>query len=447
MLPSETPEPLNPELERAQRRAQREREARRQAEALLEQKSLELYHSNERLRQQAAELESAVAARTAELQNALDQARAVTEAKSRFLATVSHEIRTPLNGIVGLADLLSTGELQPDQRETVQLLLGSSHLLMALINDLLDFSKIEAGHLQLEARDFQPREELVTIVETFRPQIEAKGLQLQKTYGSMPEVVRGDPLRLRQIVTNLLSNAVKFTERGTISVDFRMREEESRWRLIGCVTDTGIGFTPETAATLFEPFSQADSTITRKFGGTGLGLAISRRLARAMGGDLIARSDQVTRFTFEILLDASGIPPAAPTSNVLTELPERQVLVVDDNEVNRLVASSLLGTLRQTVRKACDGFEALEMCQAEPPDIILMDMQMPGLDGLETTRKLRRTGCHAWIIALTANAFESDRAQCLAAGMDDFLAKPLRRADLHAALAKAPARKPKGEGK
>ncbi len=435
MLQPETD--LADQLERAKRRAERERAARREAEALLEEKSLELYRSNELLRKQAADLESVVAERTAALRLALEQAEAATRSKSDFLATVSHEIRTPLNGIIGLADLLSLSKLDAEQTEHLKLLLQSGQSLLALINDLLDFSKIEAGRMELESSIFDPGLELASLVETFRPQAVAKSLELVADFAPLPPTVRGDSLRLRQILSNLLSNALKFTMHGRVHVSAEAVREPSFWCLNLVVTDTGIGFAPDGAEQLFEPFRQEDSSISRRFGGTGLGLAICRRLARAMGGDITATSGEGTTFRATVRLQPCDVPSSNdPVEHPAPGLPDLSVLVVDDNDTNRVVALALLRKIGQEAVAAKSGAAAIEILRERSFDLVLMDMQMPGMDGITATREIRRLplAYQPRIVALTANAFESDRQLCLDAGMDGFLAKPFRLEDIRAEL-------------
>jgi len=429
------------QLRRALRRAERERVARREAEAFLEAKSLELYKSNELLRSQAVELESTVAQRTSELREALEVAEAATRAKSDFLATMSHEMRTPLNAVIGLADALTTTPLNPEQEKHLELLIHSGQSLLSLINDLLDFSKIEAGRLDLEMREFDPAAELRVTVETFRPQTDAKGLTLSGSFSDLPPVVRGDSLRFCQIISNLLSNAVKFTATGGIQLSASARPEGEGWRLWVSVVDSGIGFAMESAADLFEPFSQEDSSITRKFGGTGLGLAICRRLARAMGGDITADSiPGRTEFRVDARFESGMVSKAANSvAPEVSEIRGLRVLVVDDNEINRTVASALLQRLGHRSAQADGGKSALALIAEKEFDLVLMDMQMPGMDGITSTLEIRKLPLKRQprIVALTANAYESDRERCLAAGMDGFLPKPFRLEGIRAEIREA----------
>lgn len=429
---------------RWQRRLERERAARKQAEQLLEQKSRELYHSNRALTQLTQELERQVEERTAQLQTALRKAEEATRAKSDFLAVMSHEIRTPMNSILGTVQLLELSHLDETQRDYLKTIQHSGDGLLLLINDILDMSKIEAGMLELERRPFRLRDELASIATLYRSLAHEKGLDLELTLApGLPEGVCGDHTRLRQIITNLLANALKFTHRGWVTLEVgASTREDGRIRLEVAVSDTGIGIPADRLDRLFQNFSQVDVSTTRQYGGTGLGLAICQRLCAAMDGEIGVESgrQQGARFWFHVVLDPAEPPAreAAPVSPPPGEafLPT-QVLVVDDNRVNRSLAVAMLSKLGVSATQAASGREAVDMAAARLFDLILMDVQMPGMDGLEATRQIRDLDLpeQPYIVALTANAFDADRERCLQAGMDDFLSKPYRLADLRTKLA------------
>jgi len=429
-----------------QRRLDRERRARKDAESLLERKSLELFGANELLRKQAEDLEKLVEARTADLGRALSRAEAAVRAKADFLATISHEIRTPLNGILGLSELLEMEMEDESQRHHLGLLRQSGEILLALVNDLLDFSKIEAGHLEIESVRFDPAAELESILHTHLPSALARGIELHWQFRRLPAWVVGDSLRLGQILGNLLSNALKFTPSGVVRVEVEASLlADQRCQLQMSVADSGIGISPEVMASLFEPFSQGESSITRRFGGTGLGLAIVRRLARAMGGDVsvVSSPGEGSVFTCKLMFGVPAGCEVRPLECVVgadgecdPPVPDFSILLVEDNAINQTVALRFLRKLGRHADVASSGREAVGMVGAKAYDIIFMDMQMPEMDGLEATRRIRRMGLERQprIIALTANASPADRERCFESGMDGFLAKPLRLEDFREVL-------------
>jgi signal transduction histidine kinase/ActR/RegA family two-component response regulator len=442
--PASTP-PIDPHeaLRRLQGRLERERAARKQAEHLLEEKSLALFQANQALEQRVVE-------RTAELQAALVRAEAASVAKSRFLAMMSHEIRTPMNGTLGLAELLQKTPLNTEQHGFVDNILTAGRALLTLINDILDFSKIEADQMELEHIYFNPRQVLNDTMVLFQTSARAKGLVLELAVDELvPSSTLGDPNRLRQVWMNLVGNALKFTEKGRVVVSLRRTRDGLRC----AVNDTGIGMSPEVVANLFEPFRQGDSSISRKFGGTGLGLVICKALVARMGGDLEVKSAPGvgTEFSFNLsdaYLGLSVCTSGAPETYAVepeksqaeaVDFSSLRVLLVDDQPINRLLARSQLKQLGcPPKQEAENGLLALECLRTGAFDVVLMDMQMPEMDGISATRALRAMALQQQplVIAMTANAYPEDRAACLAAGMDVFLSKPVQLDTLREALSK-----------
>lgn len=418
------------------------------AEVDASRKSLQTYQD---------ELERLVANRTDELSRAnrelvvaKEVAEAATQAKSDFLANMSHEIRTPLNGLIGFLGLMGKTRIDEVQQDYLKICQTSSQTLLALINDILDLSKIEAGKLSIECLAFDLGYLIEQCILFYTPSAQSKGLRLiLEIERDMPANLMGDPSRIRQILANLLGNAIKFTDSGAITVTVRHLDKGNRYGQVEiCVADTGIGMAGEQMGQLFKPFSQGDASITRRYGGTGLGLAISQRLVEMMNGTIAIESaaGKGSRFTISLCLKEAGGDTALLSSGPLESLErenstvqeEKQapaalpaqlrILVADDNEINRKLNTILLHQWGIAVDEAADGVAAVEACRRQQYDLILMDVHMPAMDGVEATRRIRMLqagGKLTPVVALTANALSGDRERYLAAGMDDYLEKPL----------------------
>lgn len=393
-------------------------------------------------------LEGLVAERTADLEQAKAAAESASLAKGAFLANMSHEIRTPLTAITGLAHLIRRGELSPAQREQLDKLEAAGYHLLEVINAILDLSKIEAGRLTLEESPICIETLLDNVAAMLHDRAAEKNLQLLVSHEELPRRLRGDPTRLQQTLLNYATNAIKFTEYGSVTLRASIAQDFGDAVLLRLeVHDTGIGIPAEIQSKLFLAFEQADSSTTRKYGGTGLGLSINRKLAELMGGAVGVDSTPGVGSTFWFTARLAKDEADEPVPRTPDESPEIRlrrafsgacILLAEDESINREIAGLMLQDVGLEVELAENGAEALDFAAAKKYDLILMDMQMPHMDGLEATRRIRQlpNGASVPIVAMTANAFAEDRQRCLEAGMNDFMSKPFEPGHFYATLLK-----------
>ena len=399
-------------------------------------------------------IEQEVRIRTLEANESRKEAVRANNAKSEFLANMSHEIRTPMNAIIGFANILSDQVKGEENIDFIKGIQESGKNLLTIINDILDFSKVEAGKLDIVIERFEIRKSVESIVNLFDRVASSKGVILQsRVEESVPRFIDSDSTRYRQILSNLVSNSIKFTSKGSVSIDVKFEENDGKTVLVTSVSDTGIGISPDHQSKLFNRFSQADSSTSKQYGGTGLGLALCKNFSEMLGGKIGLESEigKGTVFTFEISVKKSSdqkdlervIPQVLNNDKYDTKI---RILVVEDNQWNQKLTDSYLRRLGLKSSFAANGLEAIEACKKIEFDLVLMDIQMPEMDGLEATKILKNSTCRkTTIIGLTANALPEDREKCLKAGMQDYITKPVSLVHLETCLKKFFPLKPSGD--